>query len=81
MNKMAAMPIYGKNFQKSSSQEAVDRFSRNLVCSILNTGHHCFIYSFIEACDLKVGRCRQLVDFLKRFEYSRLRSFFDLGPR
>ena len=34
MTKMAAMPIYGKNLKKSSSQEPAGRFSRNLVCSI-----------------------------------------------
>ena len=38
MTKMAAMPIYGKTLQKSSSPEAVDRFSRNLVCSIGDPG-------------------------------------------
>ena len=35
----------------------------------------------IAACDLKVGRCRQLIEFYKVYEYSRSRSFFDLGPR
>ena len=34
MTKMAAMPIYGKNLQKSSSPEPPGRFSRNLVCNI-----------------------------------------------
>ena len=34
----------------------------------------------IEACDLKVGRYRQL-DFMKVCEYWRSRSFLDLGPR
>ena len=34
-----------------------------------------------EACDLKVGRYRQLNDIMKVFEYSRSRSFLDLGPR
>ena len=29
----------------------------------------------IEACDLKVGRYRQLIDFLKVYEYLRSRSF------
>ena len=33
----------------------------------------------IEACDLKVGRYRQLNDLMKVCEYSR--SFLDLGPR
>ena len=35
----------------------------------------------IAACDLKVGRCRQLIEFMKVCEYSRSRSFFDLGTR
>ena len=35
----------------------------------------------IEACDLKVGRYRQLNDFMKVCEYWRSRSFLDLGPR
>ena len=35
----------------------------------------------IEACDLKVARYRQLLDFMKVCEYLRLRSLLDLGPR
>ena len=35
----------------------------------------------IEACDLKVGRYRQLIDFMKVYEYLRSRSLLDLGPR
>ena len=35
----------------------------------------------IEACDLKVGRYRELIDFMKECEYRRSRSFLDLGPR
>ena len=34
LTKMAAMPIYGKNLQKSSSPEPAGLFPRNLVCSI-----------------------------------------------
>ena len=34
-----------------------------------------------EACDLKVGRYRQLNDFMKVCGYSRSRSLHDLGPR
>ena len=34
MIKVAAMPIYGKNFKKSSSPEPIDRWPWNLVCSI-----------------------------------------------
>ena len=35
----------------------------------------------IAACDLKSGRCRQLIEFMKVYEYLRLRSFLDLRPR
>ena len=35
----------------------------------------------IEACDLKVGRYRQLIDFMKVCEYWSSRSLLDLGPR
>ena len=35
----------------------------------------------IEACDLKVGRYRQLIEFIKVCEYLRSMSFLDLGPR
>ena len=35
MTNMATMPIYGKNLKKSSSPEPVDRWSWNLVCSIV----------------------------------------------
>ena len=33
----------------------------------------------IEACDLKVGRYRQLIDFMKVCEYWRSRSLLDLA--
>ena len=32
-------------------------------------------------CDLKAGRCRQLIEFMKVCEYSRSMSFLDLGLR
>ena len=35
----------------------------------------------IAACDLKVGRCKQLIEFMKVCEYSRSRLFRDLSPR
>ena len=35
----------------------------------------------IADCDLKVCRCRELIEFMKVCEYSRSRSFLDLGPR
>ena len=39
MTKMAAMPIYDKNFENSFSPEPKDQWSWNLACSIgyLNT--------------------------------------------
>ena len=33
----------------------------------------------IAACDFKVGRCRQLIEFMKVCEYSRSRSFVTLA--
>ena len=35
----------------------------------------------IEACDLKAGRYRRLIDFKKVYEYLRSRLLLDLGPR
>ena len=35
----------------------------------------------IEACDLKVGRNRQVIDFMKICEYLMSRSLLDLGSR
>ena len=31
--------------------------------------------------DLKISRCRQLIELMKICEYSRSRSFLDLGPK
>ena len=39
-----------------------------------------FSGSFV-ACDLKDGRYRQHIELMKLCEYSRLRSFLDLGQR
>ena len=39
MTKMAAMPIFGKTFQKSSSPEPAGRFQQNLVCSVWDSCH------------------------------------------
>ena len=35
----------------------------------------------IAACDLKVGRRKQLIEFMKICGYLRSMSFLDLGPR
>ena len=32
-----------------------------------------------EACDLKVGRCRELMEFMKVCEYCRSKPFLDLA--
>ena len=37
----------------------------------------CFFSETLAACDLKVGRCRQLIEFMKVCEYLRSRSFLD----
>ena len=34
----------------------------------------------IEVCDIEVGRCSQLNEFMKLYEYQRSRLFTDLGP-
>ena len=34
----------------------------------------------IVVCDIKVGRCSQLNEYMKLYEYQRSRSFIDLGP-
>ena len=35
----------------------------------------------IAACNLNIGRCKQLAESIKVYEYSRSRSFLDFGPR
>ena len=35
----------------------------------------------IAACDLKVGRCKQLIELMNVYGYQRSGSFLDLGPR
>ena len=40
-----------------------------------------FSDSICAACDLKVGRCKQLFEFMKVNEYRRSRLFLDLDPR
>ena len=35
----------------------------------------------LAASDLKVSRCRHLIEFMKVCEYSRSRLFLDIGPR
>ena len=31
-------------------------------------------------CDTKIGKCSQLNEYMKLYEYQRSRSFIDLGP-
>ena len=35
----------------------------------------------VVACDMKAGRCRQLIELMKVYGYSRSWSFLALGPR
>ena len=35
----------------------------------------------IVVCDVKVGRCSYLNEYIDLYEYQRSRSFIDLGPR
>ena len=39
-----------------------------------------YISETIAACDMKAIRCRERVDLMKRCDYSRSRSFLDIGP-
>ena len=39
-----------------------------------------FCSETIAASDLKIGRSRHLIEFMKVCKYSRPRSFLDLGP-
>ena len=48
MTKMAAMPIYGKNHQKSSSPEPEGRLPWDLVCSIEDVGPTKFVQMMIQ---------------------------------
>ena len=34
----------------------------------------------IVVCDIKAGRCSQLNEYMKLYQYQRSRSFIDLGP-
>ena len=76
MTKMAAMPIYGKNLKKSSSPEPNDQWPWNLVCSIVYVS----TIKIIQI-GLKLAWSIQLNEFMKLGEYSRSKSFFDLGQR
>ena len=35
----------------------------------MGKGDNCGFFRTIAACDLKVGRCRQLIEFMKVYEY------------
>ena len=35
----------------------------------------------IAACDMNIGRCKQLDELIKEYGYSRSMSFLDFGPR
>ena len=38
-------------------------------------------FETIAACDLNIGRCKQLDELIKVYEYSRSMSFLDFGPK
>ena len=40
----------------------------------------CCFFSEIIVYDIKVGRCSQLNEYMKLYEYQRSKSFIDLGP-
>ena len=40
-----------------------------------------FLLETIAAFDLNIGRCKQLDEQIKVYEFSRPRSFLDFGPR
>ena len=75
MTKMATMPIYGKKTFKNL-------LLRNWLTDFHETWYVALdVSEAIAACDLKIGRCRQLIEFMKVCEYSRSKSFLDLGSR
>ena len=53
----------------------------NLGLSIGKCGNSGFFSETVAACDMKVGRHKQLIELIKVCEYSRSMSFLDLGPR
>ena len=76
MTKMAAMPIYGKNPLKIFFSETGRPISYFMARSTLVT--YAFLWEKVKtvdfsetiaACDLKVGRCRQLIEIMKVCEY------------
>ena len=48
-----------------------------------NLVHYAFVWDFSETIvvyDIKVGRCSQLNEYMKLYEYQRSRSLIELGP-
>ena len=45
----------------------------------IGKGENSGYLEIIAACDLNIGRCKQLDELIKVYEYSR--SFLDFGPR
>ena len=84
MAKMAAIPIYGKNLKTIFSGI---KMPMTLTLSMLHQVLECY-----QVCsnddpgltltyDIKLGRCSQLNEYMKLYEYQRSRSFIDLGPK
>ena len=67
------MPIYGKNPLKFSSPEPAGRFPRNFKFDnfgfSMGKSENSDFSETIAACDMKVGRCRQLIEIMKVCEY------------
>ena len=60
------------------------QYDLNVACLISAVKEKVKTVDFSEtfsACDLKVGRCRQLIEFMNVCEYSKSVSFFDHCPR
>ena len=64
MTKMAAMPIYGKNPLRADFHETLVIYA--FLWEKVKTED---FSETIAACDLKVGRCRQLIEIMKVCEY------------
>ena len=111
MTKMATMPIYGKNLEKSSSLEPKMPMTLKVGMQHWVLGYHqiysndapgltliyytarsnlvpyAFVWKKVKTMDfsetivvfaIEVGRCSQLNEYMKLYEYQRSRSFIEL---
>ena len=90
---MTAMPIYGKNISQEllSLIQYCTWVDLGLFYGKVKFGPLCFCMGkkldqwifqklYVVVCDIKVGRCSQLYEYMKLYEYQRPWSFIDLGP-